>query len=91
MNNINDILISNLKDLFDRVEGKDKCLICETIHVLENSKANESDGNFWIVLLFLIFFGFNNSSKPLFDEGFLKIMQEVLEKRNSENEEEEMQ
>lgn len=80
-----------LQLLMNKLSGDDRCTVCEAIRTLEKSQNKGTNGNYWIVLLFLIFFGFNDNSKSFFDEEFLKIMQEVLEKRNSENEEEEMQ
>lgn len=83
-NFLKNAIIYRLKGLCDKLEGADKCTICETIHFLESSNEEKKDGSLWLVLLFLIFFGFSNNF-PSFDfETFSKILKDSANKAKEE-------
>lgn len=85
---MNDILIPNLKEMCDRLEGKDKCLICETIHALENLKneSNNGSGSLWMILIFLICFGFDSDFSKI-DLGILaKVLDGTMNEKKEKRE-----
>ena len=86
---LKEMVIYRLKEMIDRVEVKDKCTICETIHILEQPDDNRwSNNSLWTLLIFLIFFGFGNDVN-LFDlEIISKVLNEsITNSKESEKEE----
>lgn len=81
-------VIFRLKSMYDHLSGADKCTVCEAIHLLEQPTDAGWNGSMWMLLLFLIIFGFGNNSN-LFDfETISNILNESIAKSKTSNEEE---
>lgn len=81
-----DMVVMRLKELINRTEGSDKCTICEAIRQLETPPEDHWNGSWWMILLFLIFFGYGNNSTSFDFETFKKIFENMNDTTNSEEE-----
>ena len=77
-------VIYKLKQLYDKVEGDDKCTICEAIHILETPSDEKKDNSLWIMLIFFIFLGFSSDPAPF--ELISKILNDSISKSKEEEE-----
>lgn len=84
---VKEMVIFRLKELIDNVEGKDKCTICEAIHILEQPDDDRWSNSLWMLFIFLIFFSFGNNSN-LFDlETISKVLNDsIVNSKESEKE-----
>lgn len=85
-NFLKNAVLYKLKDLCDKLEGADKCTICETIHILESPNDEKKDNSLWMMLLFFIIFGFGADPIPFDFETFSKILNNSETKTNEEEE-----
>lgn len=58
LNIIKHAVIHRLNELCDKFEGSDKNRIRDAIDALENPNNERDDGGLWLILFFLVLFGF---------------------------------
>ena len=77
------LVVMRLKEMIERTEGPDKCVICEAIHQLEQPSDSKFDGSIWMIRIFcLIFGGFGGKSLDL--ELISKILNSSVNKEKEE-------
>lgn len=75
---------ANLRVLMSKLEGDDKCVACHAAKLLEQKDSSSFDGSIWIVLIFLLCFGFGGSNSQIFSGDFMDIYLKYLQdKENS--------
>lgn len=83
----NSSLHFKLYELMQRLDGADKCTVCEAMRELDKSADGGWNGSFWILLIFLIFSGFGNNSNFFDLEAFSKVLNESIAKAKESDEE----
>lgn len=80
LNIIKHAVIHRLNELCDKFEGSDKITIRDAIDILEKPNNERDDGGLWLILFFLILFGFKfDGSSWLFELNELINSQKEME------------
>lgn len=75
---------ANLRVLMSKLEGDDRCVACHAAKLLEQKDSSSFDGSMWVVLIFLLCFGFDGSDSQIFSSDFLDVYLKYLQdKENS--------
>lgn len=81
--------LMNLHTLMDKLEGDDKCVVCNAIKQLEECSKSSNDNWYWPMLIMALGFGWGSNGNPINWDAIAKAYLDTSTKTKEEEKPEE--